>query len=65
MIILAYVDPGSGLLIWQAIIAAFLGLLFYLKKSRDWILGSFKKPSRPEKPSEAGPVDVQPPPVRR
>lgn len=37
--ILAYVDPGSGLLIWQAVVAAVIGVLFYLKKTRDFIFG--------------------------
>ena len=32
----AYVDPGSGLLVWQALVAAVIGLLFYLKKTRDF-----------------------------
>ncbi|PWT87784.1 MAG: hypothetical protein C5B55_14225 [Blastocatellia bacterium] len=29
--ILAYADPGSGMLIWQLATAAVLGLLFYTK----------------------------------
>ena len=29
-----YIDPGSGLLVWQLIISAFVGALFYLKKFR-------------------------------
>ena len=35
----AYIDPGSGLLIWQMVIAAAVGCLFYLKKVRE---GLFK-----------------------
>jgi hypothetical protein len=35
---LAYIDPGSGLLLWQMIVAAFVGILFYLKRTRDFIL---------------------------
>jgi hypothetical protein len=38
MIIFAYIDPGSGLLAWQAIMAAILGLLFYLKRTRDFLM---------------------------
>jgi hypothetical protein len=34
----AYVDPGSGALIWQAIVASAIGCLFYAKKSRDVLL---------------------------
>jgi hypothetical protein len=33
-IILAYVDPGLGALLWQTSIAAFVGFLFCLKKTR-------------------------------
>jgi hypothetical protein len=28
----AYVDPGSGTLIWQGVVAAFLGGLFYARR---------------------------------
>jgi len=41
-IILAYVDPGSGLLIWQALVGAVIGALFYLKKTRDMFLALFR-----------------------
>jgi hypothetical protein len=34
MRLLLYVDPGSGLLVWQMIVAAMIGTLFYLKKFR-------------------------------
>ena len=35
---LAYVDPGSGLLIWQAVLAVMLGFVFFLKKTRDFLV---------------------------
>ena len=41
--ILAYVDPGLGALIWQMAVAAVIGTMFYLKKTRDWIAKTFKK----------------------
>ncbi len=28
----AYIDPGSGALIWQLIVAFFLGGIFYIRK---------------------------------
>ncbi|HEX7363171.1 MAG TPA: hypothetical protein VF283_21995 [Bryobacteraceae bacterium] len=28
----AYIDPGTGALIWQSIAAAFIGGLFYFRK---------------------------------
>ena len=39
----AYIDPGLGALIWQSIVAALVGFLFYLKKTRQWIVNSFRK----------------------
>jgi O-antigen/teichoic acid export membrane protein len=43
IVILAYIDPGVGALVWQTILAAFVGFLFYLKKTRRWIVGMFRK----------------------
>jgi hypothetical protein len=37
MSFLLYVDPGSGLLVWQTILAALVGSLFYVKKARGFI----------------------------
>jgi hypothetical protein len=34
---LAYIDPGLGALLWQAMVAGFVGFLFYLKKTRRWM----------------------------
>jgi hypothetical protein len=53
MRLFAYVDPGLGTLLWQTITAAFVGLLFYLKKTRRWIMGVFWKMfGRSQKPSD-------------
>ena len=41
--ILGYIDPGQGMLIWQAIVSAFVGMLFYLKKTRQFIVDTFWK----------------------
>jgi hypothetical protein len=43
IVTLAYIDPGVGALLWQSIIAAFVGFLFYLKQTRRWIAGLFRK----------------------
>jgi hypothetical protein len=43
MTILAYIDPGQGPLVWQMIVAAFVGFVFYLKQTRRWIVGVFLK----------------------
>ncbi len=37
MTLLAYIDPGSGLFIWQMVGAIFLGFLFYFKKVRGFL----------------------------
>jgi hypothetical protein len=42
-VLLGYVDPGSGLLIWQMIGAAFVGLIFYFKKTRQFVGTLFRK----------------------
>ena len=41
--ILAYVDPGSGLLLWQLILAAFTGFVFSLKKARAFVRHLIRK----------------------
>jgi hypothetical protein len=46
---IGYIDPGVGLLAWQALVAAFLGLVFYLKKTRTFVVGLVMKPFRKNK----------------
>jgi hypothetical protein len=43
MKIFGYIDPGLGTLIWQSIVAAVVGFLFYLKKTRQWIVNTFRR----------------------
>lgn len=31
-----YADPGSGVLIWQLLLAIFFGAAFYFSKLRHW-----------------------------
>ena len=33
----AYTDPGSGALLWQMIVAGFVGSLYYLRKFAAWL----------------------------
>lgn len=33
---MAYTDPGTGALIWQALVAGFVGLLFYVRRFTTW-----------------------------
>jgi hypothetical protein len=35
--LLAYIDPGTGALLSQMVVAAVVGCLFYVKKTRDFI----------------------------
>ncbi len=59
MVFVAYIDPGLGLLAWQALVAACLGTVFYLKKTRTWLVGVVMRPFRRKKAPEA-PV-IKPP----
>ena len=43
MTLLAYIDPGLGALLWQSIMVVFIGFLFYLKKTRRWVVSTFRK----------------------
>jgi len=48
MHILAYIDPGAGALIWQSIIGVFVGVVFYLRRTRKWIGSLISKALRVE-----------------
>jgi hypothetical protein len=48
----AYVDPGSGAMIWQIVAAAFIGSMFYARRGVSWIrarlgLGSGRSKAEP------------------
>jgi hypothetical protein len=38
----AYTDPGSGALMWQVLVAAFVGAAFYWRKLLSWFSGRKK-----------------------
>ena len=47
----AYVDPGTGAMLWQIAAAAVLGSLFYVKRAVEWLrkilgMGSREQSSR-------------------
>ena len=49
----AYADPGSGTLIWQMLLAASFGVMFYARRIIGWFRGSKagrEKRSSPETP---------------
>jgi hypothetical protein len=62
MNMLAYIDPGTGLLIWQSIVAAFVGAVFYFKKTRDWILKQFRRLFRRGAAEETATPETSAPP---
>jgi hypothetical protein len=35
----AYTDPGSGALLWQILVAGFIGAMFYVRKFTKWFRG--------------------------
>lgn len=50
-----YADPGSGVLIWQLLLAVFFGGTFYFSKLRHWAI----KKIWPEHNAQPGsPTDI-------
>lgn len=39
----AYVNPGSGALVWQGMLAALVGTAFYLRRIAGWVKTRFIK----------------------
>jgi hypothetical protein len=37
-----YADPGSGALIWQMLVAGFIGAAFYFRRFTSWFKGRKK-----------------------
>lgn len=33
----AYTDPGSGALLWQVLVAGFVGAMFYFRRFTRWV----------------------------
>ena len=61
---MVYVDPGSGTLIWELIIAAFfLGAVFSISKIKGWVLSRIEKAKalRATKRNPAGVEETSPP----
>lgn len=46
-----YADPGSGILIWQMLLALFIGATFYFSKLRTWVATKLR-PARHDDASE-------------
>jgi hypothetical protein len=39
----AYTDPGSGMLIWQFVIAGVVGIMFYVRRIFDWFRSKLRR----------------------
>jgi hypothetical protein len=50
-----YADPGSGILIWQMLLALFIGATFYFSKVRTWVSTKLK----PARHSDASKSNVK------
>lgn len=37
-----YADPGSGILIWQLLLALFFGAMFFLSRIRHWVTSKLR-----------------------
>jgi hypothetical protein len=46
----AYADPGSGALIWQMLVAAFVGVLFYFRRFTSWFKRRKHEPAKDQAP---------------
>ena len=44
----AYTDPGTGALIWQMILAASVGFMFYFRRLLAWVRGDRGRKSASE-----------------
>ncbi len=47
-----YADPGSGVLIWQLLIALFFGAAFYFTKLRHWAVAKLRPAARDSRPTD-------------
>lgn len=47
-----YADPGSGLLVWQLIVALFLGATFSVSKFKLWIRSKLNTERETREPAE-------------
>ncbi len=43
-----YTDPGAGTLVWQLLLAAFFGGMFYIRRLKDLVINRKKIASRTE-----------------
>jgi len=39
----AYADPGTGAMVWQLLVAGFLGAMFYFRRFTTWFKNKGRK----------------------
>lgn len=44
----AYIDPGTGSMVYQALLAVLLGLAVTWRSARDWMVTTFRSLFRPK-----------------
>jgi len=57
-ILFGYVDPGVGLLMWQTVVAALVGTVFYLRKTRVKLVAYIQKLLRLNSSARPSPVTI-------
>jgi hypothetical protein len=50
----AYVDPGTGSMVWQLLFAGVVGVVFYIRKVLGW-MGSFRRKKKDDVGSTSPP----------
>jgi hypothetical protein len=54
-----YADPGSGVLLWQLLLAVFFGGTFYFSKLRHWAIAKIR-PKQNHGQESSTPIPVVP-----
>ncbi len=49
-----YADPGSGVLVWQLLLAIFFGATFYFTKIRHWAIAKIRPELNNPRPENSG-----------
>ena len=51
-----YADPGSGVLIWQILLALFFGITFSFSKVKTWAINRFRPAHKFDQQEDAFPT---------
>jgi hypothetical protein len=58
-LVFAYIDPGAGSLVIQALIAAIVSIPFFFRNAIRSTIGRFRRTSRPTDEKGATPTDPE------